>query len=787
MATSPLLEKDMLNKKEEKSNQQDYFSIQTINSHNIILLLAEKEEQRRQAVYTFIEKYLGVRFELHNDVLPDRTDLPLSLYSNKSFFTTTSENIIDRYNPPMFEYRGLQPFHDFPEGPDWWDTTQWKHVITQISKMKMNFIGLHTYPYSNKSIGNVTGTNEPTTWVGTLDQLNPDGTVKESYPTSYANTLRDEWGDTSVKTSSYLYGTSEIFESDCWASYPTNKESCPYPKNMLEQNNFFERVSDMLEEAFHFGTKLNVQSCLGTETPLSKPIYTEKNEKNQNYTTQDYYEGMFTRLMKRIPSLSWYWIWTPEGWEWSKVNSSNPVFTNAIDDLAAAMAAKKKLGYNVSFSTNGWVVGPLPDRTIFDQVLPTDWDAITSIDLNTGHNPVDPAYEKIIRHNKWDIPWMEDDPTLTQSQLWVNRTLQHMDDAKKYGCNGLLGIHWRTRATSPQISAMAQKSWNPTLNSFEFWMDWVEAHFFGSTSSYRLSPLLIKTPHHHDNINSDVKDSIAGIFKSVDSFKMPILVQWVNGPGQLVPSCENITEFEFVDRLKSFRNKIIGPANLDRYDYWLNTFQYMRAIGNVQCSWKQMLDIQTKISKGKDVKTQKYLAETIGLPARIALVNNVSNMIFYLQNTISSPGELGTYMNIQSHSLNKVLNATELQKYLQAPLPTEAIPSTTFTGSEPLLIVPTARSTAEQGEAISWRALVLSSNEETCKVNVYIRDLQDSNTFLPFPMKNIGRSVFEINTKNIGKHTFDDDFAYYMEAECGEKKAYFPAGAPAIFQTVVWL
>ena len=107
-------------------------------------------------------------------------------------------------------------------------------------------------------------------------------------------------------------------------------------------------------------------------------------------------------------------------------------------------------------------------------MLPTDWDAITSIDLNTGHNPVDPAYEKIIRHNKWDIPWMEDDPTLTQSQLWVNRTLQHMDDAKKYGCNGLLGIHWRTRATSPQISAMAQKSWNPTLNSFEFWMDWVK-------------------------------------------------------------------------------------------------------------------------------------------------------------------------------------------------------------------------------------------------------------------------------------------------------------------------
>ena len=47
---------------------------------------------------------------------------------------------------PMFDYRGLQPFHDFPEGPDWWDTQHYKQIITQLSKMKANFIGLHTYP-----------------------------------------------------------------------------------------------------------------------------------------------------------------------------------------------------------------------------------------------------------------------------------------------------------------------------------------------------------------------------------------------------------------------------------------------------------------------------------------------------------------------------------------------------------------------------------------------------------------------------------------------------------------
>ena len=49
----------------------------------------------------------------------------------------------------------------------------------------------------------------------------------------------------------------------------------------------------------------------------------------------------------------------------------------------------------------GWVVGPLPDRSIFDKELPTTWDAITSIDLNTGHAPVDPSYVNVTRHRKW--------------------------------------------------------------------------------------------------------------------------------------------------------------------------------------------------------------------------------------------------------------------------------------------------------------------------------------------------------------------------------------------------
>jgi hypothetical protein len=63
----------------------------------------------------------------------------------------------------------------------------------------------------------------------------------------------------------------------------------------------------------------------------------------KNYTTQDYYEGMFTRLLKKVPALDWYWIWTPEGWEWGHMNAQNPVFTDAVADLKMAMAAHDKV------------------------------------------------------------------------------------------------------------------------------------------------------------------------------------------------------------------------------------------------------------------------------------------------------------------------------------------------------------------------------------------------------------------------------------------------------------
>ena len=70
---------------------------------------------------------------LHGDVVPDAR-VALAIRPT------------DERGKPLFDRRGIQPFHDFPEGPDWWNRDDYKAVLGQLPKLRMNFFGLHTYP-----------------------------------------------------------------------------------------------------------------------------------------------------------------------------------------------------------------------------------------------------------------------------------------------------------------------------------------------------------------------------------------------------------------------------------------------------------------------------------------------------------------------------------------------------------------------------------------------------------------------------------------------------------------
>ena len=430
-----------LKQKLEDLGPEEYLLKSFSHRRNSVLLVAGGDEiGTLYGAYRLAEK-LGVRFYLHGDTIPDA---PIELAIPD----------IDEAGKPLFRLRGIHPFHDFPEGPDWWNVDDYKAVLGQLPKLRMNFFGLHTYPEGRPNA-------EPTVWIGLSEDIRPDGTVSFSYPSSYQNTLRGNWGYEATRTSDFHFGASELFESDAFGP-EVMRELMPEPKTPEESNTVFNRTAAMLRDAFTLARRLGVKTCLGTEMPLAIPALVKKRLEEKGLDPQspavirEVYKGVFNRIKQAYP-LDYYWLWTDENWTWN--DADEKAIGAVVDDALTAVAAAAEVQVPFALATCGWVLGPPGERTLFDRLLPKQV-AASCINREVGKAPVDPMFGRIRNRAKWAIPWLEDDPALTSPQLWAGRIRKDALDALAYGCDGLLGIHWRTRGLSPNIGALARAAWS---------------------------------------------------------------------------------------------------------------------------------------------------------------------------------------------------------------------------------------------------------------------------------------------------------------------------------------
>jgi hypothetical protein len=402
--------------------------------------------------YQLAEK-LGIRFGLEGDVIPDGTIEPPALD-------------LDETGRPLFAIRGIQPFHDFAEGPDWWTLENYKAILGQLAKLRMNFFGLHTYPENPSKEKGATPNAEPTVWIGREGDFGPDGRVAASYPASYQNTARGNWGYESKKTSDFHFGAALLFERDDFGNDVMERFS-PDPATAEASNEVFNRAAGVFRDAFTLSRRLGVRTCVGTETALTVPDLVKKRladsgrDPKDPEVVKDLYKGIFKRIAAAYP-IDYYWFWTWEGWTWD--DASPDAIKAVTTDLEMAVQAWKEVRPPFSLATCGWVLGPPSNRTLFDQVLPKAV-AMSTINREVGKAPVDPGFARISERSLWAIPWMEDDPALTSPQLWAGRMRRDAADALRYGCDGLLGIHWRTRILSANVLALARAAWDQSWNT----------------------------------------------------------------------------------------------------------------------------------------------------------------------------------------------------------------------------------------------------------------------------------------------------------------------------------
>ncbi|NMC19876.1 MAG: hypothetical protein GYA33_05585 [Thermogutta sp.] len=882
--------------------------------HQVLVVAGHDASSLLYAAYRTAESY-GARFYLEGDVLPDR-------------LIGWSMPQLDEARRPLFSHRGIQPFHDFPEGPDWWSLEDYRAVLAQLPKLGMNFIGLHCYPEGG--VG-----PEPLVWIGTAEDIGEGPAVRFSYPARHFLTgnVTGAWGYRPWKTSDYVWGADQMFEADDFGADYMQGYS-PWNEAPVEKTNrLFEAMGVTLEAAFRFARLLGVKSVVGTETPLTIPRAVQERlraagkDPGDPAVVQELYEGMFRRIMQTHP-LDYYWFWTPEDWTWSGTKPEQIEATLA--DLNAAAEAARKVGTPFGLATCGWVLGPVQDRALFDKVLPKDW-AVSCINRQVGHEPVEPGFAEIEGRPKWAIPWMEDDPALNSPQLWVGRMRKDAADALAYGCTGLMGIHWRTRQLGPNVSALAQAAWDqsawnpnwgkppqpqaapeegpqggnwaafpgteiadteedvlyqtvrydvdayhfdvpngryrvilkfcephyaeagkrvfgvrvqgqPVIEGLDIFarvgrnraldctfddvevtdgrltIDFVHEVEYPSVAAIRLEGPVTRAVNcggpawqdyaadwpvsntradrflaAHDfyldwaaaQFGPEAAYEIAEIFAAIDG-RLPRPSNWVGGPGGIQPDprpWEQVApEYAFVAELEALRDRIAGPGNLERFDYWLNLFRYMRANGQVNCTWAAYNAAFAKAKQAAAPEEQRRIAREEALPLRVQLVREAAQTHHYLSAHVSTYGGLGNVANWQQHVLPMLLYdpGAELEQMLGEPLPPEARPGTNYDGP-PRLIVPTQRTLLTAGEAFRLKVILLGSVPDRAVLRW--RPLGDED-FRGVPLEHEARGVYRVT---IPADDLPGDFEYYLEAQTGDVRLRYPAAAPDVNRSVVVL
>ena len=154
------------------------------------------------------------------------------------------------------------------------------------------------------------------------------------------------------------------------------------------------------------------------------------------------------------------------------------------------------------------------------------------------------------------------------------------------------------------------------LPAEDFYVDWAKAEF-GHEVAEPVAKLFTKLDGGPD----------MGIGKRREAY-LPRPSTWVDGPGGIQPDSrpwdQVKEEYAFVDDLAALRSKVRGPGNLERFDYWLNTMRYLRAVGQINCTWGRFNAALGKVKKEQDKDKQKQLARETLLPIRKELIEQVA-------------------------------------------------------------------------------------------------------------------------------------------------------------------
>jgi hypothetical protein len=531
---------------------------------------------------------------------------------------------------PRFKVRGLVPWPDFLNCVTVYNREDWRAYLEAMVRMRFNTLGVHVYSSANQ-------------WTESFLSFEYAGAGHLAYTDT---TATNRWGYLPERTSRYGMGAPEFFAGEVFGSEATSQA-----RNCWEDEEFAQRLWG---EAFRYAQQLGIRTGVGFEpyqipdeifraTPV-EAHYVPKDPKvpgpridPESVAAKDILEARLGRLLETYPTVDYVWLWEDEASNWASRNERVPLsitpFRQAYDFLRRHAPQKRMV-------ISGWG-GVVRHFAYFHQHLPGDV-IFSALNDSLGWDPVSEEFGKLEGRERWPIPWLEDDPAMWLPQFHVYRFVRDMDLAEKYGCQGLMGIHWRHRIMDANAGFQSRYSWKKDLTPTQFFQSFaaVQAREPRAASLARLLDETDRDRLILCSWDGQIKDGHHEIHEYTGDYDEAF--QFWNGyePPQNVMR----SQAEVAGQLRRLADAAASPAERERIGYLAGFVGFMPAYAE---SWSLAFHLNQKLEQALALKRQgkageaKALIQSEGVPLWLKLAPLVRQVFLEYQPIISTRNDQG--------------------------------------------------------------------------------------------------------------------------------------------------
>jgi hypothetical protein len=217
-----------------------------------------------------------------------------------------------------------------------------------------------------------------------------------------------------------------------------------------------------------------------------------------------------------------------------------------------------------------------------------------------------------------------------------------MDLAERYGCQGLMGIHWRHRMMDIDAGFQSANSWNRGLTPAEFFQRFGSAQARAPRAS-ALAKILEDTDRDRLILctwTGQIKNGHSEIHEFSGDYDEGF--QFWDGyePGDAVKA----SQAEVGRQLRSLTDAASSPAEHERLNYLTRFVEFLTPYSD---SWSLALKLHLKLQQASKLKKQNQAAEarrliqSEGVPLWLELAPKVREVFLDYQEIVSTRNDLG--------------------------------------------------------------------------------------------------------------------------------------------------